>query len=453
MNVRADYQTLDVLSRALDSMAEETEAVAAALQREMMALETGWIGRSADAFAAEMQGVVLPLLRDQRDTCLDFAAGIRYVVALFQYTDDGIRGRFATGGAATGGTVDEQAAMYVSAGGDTNIEDTAHVLAYNPTERPDGLFFFTQTGRMFWPFAGIDTQFDSLDAYVAAGGSLTDANGNPITFVNIAGVFYGRDGLGGSIVRINHPDAFVEQSPGVWVLKPGLDAATLQSITLTVAHDGNICGPAVIAAAANWMFGLTGDERITPGAALMDLIGIWQDPNSPILNDVTLEGITGTVGRDPSEPTFMFDLSALASSYGMQLELMPNFANQSAGAVYDAMLTELDQGNLIIGVVNIDDAGLVYPNPDPDGEFTNHWVVVDSVRTDENGQRWVRMYNPYNNQVEYYTLEDFQRSFYAGNGGTAFATLSDPNATPIPPGDRSIDSQEPVVDVTDERPR
>jgi hypothetical protein len=237
------------------------------------------------------------------------------------------------------------------------------------------------------------------------------------------------------------------------VLKPGLDAATLQSITLTVAHDGNICGPAVIAAAANWMFGLTGDERITPGAALMDLIGIWQDPNSPILNDVTLEGITGTVGRDPSEPTFMFDLSALASSYGMQLELMPNFANQSADAVYDAMLTELDQGNLIIGVVNIDDAGLVYPNPDPDGDFTNHWVVVDSVRTDENGQRWVRMYNPYNNQVEYYTLEDFQRSFYAGNGGTAFATLSDPNATPIPPGDRSIDSQEPVVDVTDERPR
>lgn len=451
MNLCADYQTLEVLSRALDSMADETEVIAYALQRELSALETGWIGRSADAFVAEMQGVVFPALRQQHEVCLDLAAGIRHVIALFQYTDDGIRGMFTTGGAATGATADEQAVPYVFAGGDTTIEDTPHVLAYDPTERPDGLFFFTQIGRIFWPFAGMDTQFDSLDAYVEAGGSLTDTDGNPITFVNIGGVFYGGGGLEGTLIRGDNPDAFV-QVDGNWVLKPGLDAAMLQSITFTVNHDGNICGPAVIAAAANWMFGLTGDERITPGGALMDLIGIWNGSDAT-LSTVTIDGITGTVGRDPSEPTFMLDLMTLASSYGMEMEQMPNLANQTTDAVYDAFLAELDQGHLIVGVVNIDDAGLVYPNPDPNSEFTNHWVVVDSVRTDESGQRWVRMYNSYNNQVEYYTLEDFHRSFYGGTTTTAFAALSDPNAVPIPPDDRSIDSQEPIVDVPDDRPR
>jgi len=96
---------------------------------------------------------------------------------------------------------------------------------------------------------------------------------------------------------------------------------------------------------------------------------------------------------------------------------------------HDYMESMFVASTLIAPVVNII-SGNSYPVGDPDGingqlgtsGGINHWVLITGVSMewegdDESPYNWVRIFNPFDNEAEYYWWHDFKNSWTKSSPG------------------------------------
>ena len=421
--IQANYETLDQVARLFDQNAQVIEKTLWKMIDTVEALASdGWWGSGADAFYAEMEDEVLPQVRRLKASLEQSTDYIQRISDVLQDAEEEASRCFNTDDAII--TPQGNTSEYSYGGGSG---DGVGDYDYDPTERPDGLIFI-KTNQVR-PFGGIDNQFGALDDYVASGNTLPsysffDYEGTPLSSVQIG-------------TPESNPELYVHNEDGSLYYDENGKPVPITT-SFNIGDDGNICGPMTLAAVANAILGNRGDDIIHPGKALSDLIDIWNTGDNSISITNPDGTVIATTGRDPSAPTWVSpDLSNLGESYGLNPYMHESFQIRNA-TVADAQAVlegELDQGRVPVVLVNIDGDGYVATEVNP-GSLTNHYVAVTSIQTGSDGQTWVEIYNPYNNQMEYYHMEDLHTSFVTGNttvisfGSTPYqdpATLDSPS--------------------------
>jgi hypothetical protein len=104
-----------------------------------------------------------------------------------------------------------------------------------------------------------------------------------------------------------------------------------------------------------------------------------------------------------------------------RFEELPNdLHNWLASSSYPIMSVEIQCGGASKNCGRIGDSG----------SDIKHWIVVTGITSDWDADNsysdhnWIRIYNPFDNQIEYYTYEDFQWGISTYHGGGMMTLMS-----------------------------
>lgn len=217
------------------------------------------------------------------------------------------------------------------------------------------------------------------------------------------------DGAGGLLVFRN---AFRSNKPG----DPVIGASAFYT-----NDDTNLCGYVAVAYLYN---GLTGDVTLSPMEA--------------ILTQTTLPAGRGLTTFFPALPPLSLhlggitprDLSIVASEV---LRGTQYTTQRIPGAISDVEIESFLQTNLGAGLPVIAFVNIIYEGTsdgfradasgvlDPNGTY-GHFVVVTGF-SEQDGTTYYRIRNPYDNQVEYYTADDFLASVFRTDDAEFGASL------------------------------
>jgi WXG100 family type VII secretion target len=268
LDVRVDFYDLENIARQLRRLSDDVQVVMSDLHRQQAVLQAGgWLGEAANAFYAEMDGILTTHLRKLIDELDDTEHGVGRVISLFEQADDTARAWFGSGGPAAFQPL--AAAFGAIAGRSPNGSPPLTPLAAQFAGLADALAGFTSQGLAngSLTFTGVGGMLGSIDPF---GGMMGGGLGAPSMMLGASSVF---GTLGG-----------VLQAQGIHL-------------------------PASITDA---MQGALGE----PGIATLIMAGNLDTPEAQLLGNPLFQGALHALYNDPTAPFSYFELASVLDQAG-----------------------------------------------------------------------------------------------------------------------------------------
>lgn len=466
-----NYETVEGFAKSFHQESEEIEIIYNSTLQKMNALRSGWAGEAADKFCAEMEHDVLPSVKRLTQALLTSEATLMQILKIFYEADQETVSYYKFLGEESSASdngmppiqvygpvgdvsglpnkqgggdppqcppgfppllwehlppearawVTENLKLYVMVEDGVNLRDSPNGNWIRLIPKGDTLLWSSITSTSGDPSTGdYEKWYKVCYAVEQADGTVTYHVGW------IAGEYHGDVWVTDEEARVNEkvaPDGvtfigndlappvikrYDAEAGEVVPVEPGTNGS--QFIDNTYGEDnkgpkwgryvdkyGNdqwhtgLCGQASIAAILNSRFPVSVNQIVD--VFVTEIGGV---------PDYTSASELATVINEWYGDILHADYGTVADYYGDggNLDDMPAIMGEWLG-----------NGDYIIAGVGINGGGEVWD--DRAGELipngAGHWVVITGIANDpQTDTQWVRIYNPFDNETEYYTWEDFK---------------------------------------------